>query len=139
MVVLSSLLNRLFPVSRLIYQFYLFFPSVYVLHPLLVRTTAKLRTLTTSSIQLRTTFFPPHILLLLLRCSIVHFARFNIDLDIFYFTMDSLLYIFNSVIRWIRLKIYQYEVTFAVYMLTPTEKFIFSMSTLPFKSKICFP
>lgn len=42
--------------------------------------------------------------------------------------MESLLYLFNSVIRWIRLKIYQYEVTFAVYMLTPTEKFIFSMS-----------
>jgi hypothetical protein len=30
-------------------------------------------------------------------------------------------------VRWVRLKIYQYEVTFAVYMLTPTEKFIFSM------------
>lgn len=34
----------------------------------------------------------------------------------------------SSFMRWIRLKIYQYEVTFAVYMLTPTEKFIFSMS-----------
>lgn len=59
---------------------------------------------------------------------IVHFARFHIDLDVCCFTMESLLYLFNSVIRWIRLKIYQYEVTFAVYMLTPTEKFIFSMS-----------
>lgn len=33
----------------------------------------------------------------------------------------------TSFIRWIRLKNYQYEVTFALYMLTPTEKLIFSM------------
>ena len=39
----------------------------------------------------------------------------------------SALWILTSLIRWIRLKIYQYEVTFAIYMLTPTEKFIFSM------------
>ncbi|KAI9934061.1 hypothetical protein ASPWEDRAFT_48664 [Aspergillus wentii DTO 134E9] len=32
----------------------------------------------------------------------------------------------SAFMRWIRLKIYQYEVTFAVYMLTPTEKFIFN-------------
>jgi len=38
----------------------------------------------------------------------------------------SALWILTSLIRWIRLKIYQYEVTFAIYMLTPTEKFIFS-------------
>jgi len=37
------------------------------------------------------------------------------------------LFIFSPIIRWIRLKIYQYEVTFAIYMLTPTEKLIFSM------------
>lgn len=37
-------------------------------------------------------------------------------------------WILTSFIRWIRLKIYQYEVTFAIYMLTPTEKFIFSTS-----------
>lgn len=40
--------------------------------------------------------------------------------------MTSLLLIATKLVRWIRLKIYQYEVTFAVYMLTPTEKFIFS-------------
>lgn len=40
--------------------------------------------------------------------------------------MSGLLWIMTSLVRWIRLKIYQYEVTFAVYMLTPTEKFIFS-------------
>lgn len=34
--------------------------------------------------------------------------------------------IFTSFLRWLRLKNYQYEVTFALYMLTPTEKFIFS-------------
>lgn len=39
----------------------------------------------------------------------------------------TLFWILNSFMRWVRLKIYQYEVTFAVYMLTPTEKFIFSM------------
>lgn len=33
----------------------------------------------------------------------------------------------TSFVRWIRLKNYQYEVTFALYMLTPTEKLIFSM------------
>lgn len=40
--------------------------------------------------------------------------------------MNFLLWILTSFVRWIRLKIYQYEVTFALYMLTPTEKFIFS-------------
>lgn len=40
-------------------------------------------------------------------------------------------WVLTSLIRWIRLKIYQYEVTFAIYMLTPTEKFIFSTSLDP--------
>lgn len=39
--------------------------------------------------------------------------------------------ILTNFIRWIRLKIYQYEVTFAIYMLTPTEKIIFSTSPKP--------
>jgi hypothetical protein len=43
--------------------------------------------------------------------------------------MALFLWILTSFVRWVRLKIYQYEVTFAIYMLTPTEKFIFS--TLP--------
>ncbi|KAJ5717651.1 hypothetical protein N7488_003297 [Penicillium malachiteum] len=38
----------------------------------------------------------------------------------------SLLWILSSLVRWIRLKIYQYEVTFAIYMLTPTEKLVFN-------------
>jgi hypothetical protein len=41
--------------------------------------------------------------------------------------MALFLWILTSLVRWVRLKIYQYEVTFAIYMLTPTEKFIFSM------------
>lgn len=41
--------------------------------------------------------------------------------------MTVLLWVLSSFVRWVRLKIYQYEVTFAIYMLTPTEKFIFSM------------
>ncbi|KAL1959544.1 hypothetical protein VTO42DRAFT_1989 [Malbranchea cinnamomea] len=36
----------------------------------------------------------------------------------------------TSFIRWLRLKNYQYEVTFALYMLTPTEKFIFNSLVL---------
>ncbi|KAL1999191.1 hypothetical protein VTN02DRAFT_4903 [Thermoascus thermophilus] len=34
--------------------------------------------------------------------------------------------IMAAIVRWLRLKVYQYEVTFAIYMLTPTEKFIFN-------------
>ncbi|BDD61782.1 hypothetical protein MPDQ_001669 [Monascus purpureus] len=40
--------------------------------------------------------------------------------------MDSVFWALEVAVRWVRLKIYQYEVTFAVYMLTPTEKFIFN-------------
>ncbi|KAJ5180222.1 hypothetical protein N7492_003432 [Penicillium capsulatum] len=40
--------------------------------------------------------------------------------------MTTLLWILSTFVRWVRLKIYQYEVTFAIYMLTPTEKFIFN-------------
>lgn len=40
--------------------------------------------------------------------------------------MTIILYFLTALVRWIRLKIYQYEVTFAIYMLTPTEKIIFS-------------
>lgn len=36
-----------------------------------------------------------------------------------------------NLIRWFELKKYQYEVTFSLYMLTPTEKFIFSMPSVP--------
>jgi len=42
--------------------------------------------------------------------------------------LDFFFWIASALVRWIRLKHYQYEVTFAVYMLTPTEKFIFSAS-----------
>lgn len=46
--------------------------------------------------------------------------------------------IITSFLQWLRLKNYQYEVTFALYMLTPTEKFIFSKrpiySRFPFHS-----
>ncbi|CAL5868607.1 uncharacterized protein PFLUO_LOCUS2834 [Penicillium psychrofluorescens] len=40
--------------------------------------------------------------------------------------MTIILYFLTALVRWIRLKIYQYEVTFAIYMLTPTEKIIFN-------------
>ncbi|OKL62686.1 hypothetical protein UA08_01402 [Talaromyces atroroseus] len=40
----------------------------------------------------------------------------------------------TSFLRWLRLKNYQYEVTFALYMLTPTEKFIFNSLVITFVS-----
>lgn len=45
--------------------------------------------------------------------------------------LDFLIWAVTALIRWFRLKVYQYEVTFALYMLTPTEKFIFSASFSP--------
>lgn len=42
--------------------------------------------------------------------------------------LGFLIWAVTALIRWSRLKVYQYEVTFALYMLTPTEKFIFSAS-----------
>ncbi|KAF9891295.1 hypothetical protein FE257_004150 [Aspergillus nanangensis] len=50
--------------------------------------------------------------------------------------MTFIPWIVTNLIRWIRLKIYQYEVTFAVYMLTPTEKFIFNFLLLTLLSMI---
>lgn len=44
-------------------------------------------------------------------------------------TPSSIFSIFTSFVQWLRLKNYQYEVTFALYMLTPVEKFIFSECT----------
>ena len=38
--------------------------------------------------------------------------------------------IISSFIRWLKLKNYQYEVTFSLYMLSPTERVIFSSSPL---------
>ena len=43
----------------------------------------------------------------------------------------------STFFRWLQRKRYQYEVTFSLYMLTPTEKFIFSMiydTSSPFPS-----
>lgn len=37
----------------------------------------------------------------------------------------------SDVVRWLQRKRYQYEITFSLYMMTPTEKFIFSMSYPP--------
>lgn len=40
--------------------------------------------------------------------------------------MDFIIWAVASLFRWMRLKVYQYEVTFSLYMLTPIEKLIFS-------------
>lgn len=40
--------------------------------------------------------------------------------------MDFIIWAVSSLFRWMRLKVYQYEVTFSLYMLTPIEKLIFS-------------
>jgi hypothetical protein len=37
----------------------------------------------------------------------------------------------NDMVRWLQKKNYQYEVTFSLYMLTPTEKFVFSTLSRP--------
>lgn len=42
----------------------------------------------------------------------------------------------SNLIRWLQRKRYQYEVTFSLYMLTPTEKFIFNTFLLLFISMI---
>ncbi|CAD6572487.1 MAG: hypothetical protein ASARMPREDX12_005245 [Alectoria sarmentosa] len=42
----------------------------------------------------------------------------------------------SDLIRWLQRKRYQYEVTFSLYMLTPTEKFIFNTFLLLFISLI---
>lgn len=44
--------------------------------------------------------------------------------------VDFIIWAVASLFRWMRLKIYQYEVTFSLYMLTPIEKLIFSMLRL---------
>lgn len=41
----------------------------------------------------------------------------------------------GEMLRWLDRKRYQYEVTFSLYMLTPTEKFIFSESTPAYRKK----
>ncbi|KAJ5778912.1 hypothetical protein N7457_006632 [Penicillium paradoxum] len=40
--------------------------------------------------------------------------------------MEIIIWAVSSLIRWMRLKVYQYEVTFSLYMLTPIEKLIFN-------------
>ncbi|EKV12230.1 Small subunit of serine palmitoyltransferase-like [Penicillium digitatum] len=40
--------------------------------------------------------------------------------------MDFIVWVVSSILRWMRLKVYQYEVTFSLYMLTPIEKLIFN-------------
>jgi len=42
----------------------------------------------------------------------------------------------SNFVRWLRRKQYQYEVTFSLYMLTPTEKFIFNTFLILFLSMI---
>ncbi|CAL3965975.1 hypothetical protein PZA11_002780 [Diplocarpon coronariae] len=43
---------------------------------------------------------------------------------------------FSSTFRWLQRKRYQYEVTFSLYMLTPTEKFIFNSFLFLFFSMV---
>ncbi|KAF2083888.1 hypothetical protein K490DRAFT_8477, partial [Saccharata proteae CBS 121410] len=42
----------------------------------------------------------------------------------------------SAALRWLQRKRYQYEVTFSLYMLTPTEKFIFNSFLFLFLSMI---
>lgn len=44
-------------------------------------------------------------------------------------SLTCLMFYPSSALRWMSKKRYQYEVTFSLYMMTPTEKFIFSQSS----------
>lgn len=44
----------------------------------------------------------------------------------------------RSIIRWLQLKRYQYEVTFPLYMLTPVERFILNSLLFLFLSMIIY-
>ncbi|KAJ5545472.1 hypothetical protein N7535_006142 [Penicillium sp. DV-2018c] len=50
--------------------------------------------------------------------------------------IDFIVLAISSLFRWMRLKVYQYEVTLALYMLTPIEKFIFNTLLLGLVSMI---
>ncbi|KAJ5139316.1 uncharacterized protein N7515_004164 [Penicillium bovifimosum] len=50
--------------------------------------------------------------------------------------IDIIIWAISSILRWMRLKVYQYEVTFSLYMLTPIEKFIFNTLLLGLFSMI---
>ena len=45
----------------------------------------------------------------------------------------------TSLVRWLQRKRYQYEVTFSLYMLTPTEKFILSTPNPASQSPLTHP
>ncbi|TVY49878.1 hypothetical protein LOCC1_G000188, partial [Lachnellula occidentalis] len=51
-------------------------------------------------------------------------------------TYPTAITMFASTFRWLQRKRYQYEVTFSLYMLTPTEKFIFNSFLFLFFSMI---
>lgn len=62
-----------------------------------------------------------------------HAALYTIGGGILALSAALLLLRPTGLVKWIQRKNYQYEVTFSLYMLTPTEKFVFSTSArLPF-------
>lgn len=53
-------------------------------------------------------------------------TQYTAGLSLLALTAGFLLFQPTGFVKWLQKKNYQYEVTFSLYMLTPTEKFVFS-------------
>lgn len=58
-------------------------------------------------------------------------TQYTAGLSLLALTAGFLLFQPTGFVKWLQKKNYQYEVTFSLYMLTPTEKFVFSTSHHP--------
>lgn len=58
-------------------------------------------------------------------------TQYTAGLSLLALTAGFLLFQPTGFVKWLQKKNYQYEVTFSLYMLTPTEKFVFSTFHYP--------
>lgn len=58
-------------------------------------------------------------------------TQYTAGLSLLALTAGFLLFQPTGFVKWLQKKNYQYEVTFSLYMLTPTEKFVFSTFHCP--------
>lgn len=61
-------------------------------------------------------------------------TQYTAGLSLLALTAGFLLFQPTGFVKWLQKKNYQYEVTFSLYMLTPTEKFVFSTFHYPSQS-----
>lgn len=61
-------------------------------------------------------------------------TQYTAGLSLLALTAGFLLFQPTGFVKWLQKKNYQYEVTFSLYMLTPTEKFVFSTFHSPSQS-----